>query len=204
QGVNKTVTISGLTLNNNSTYDDYALPSQQQTTTAIMQPFMLTVAVITADGRSYNNNTAATITTSSGSASSIDSDSDWTTRKTSGAAGTFSDKHQGVNKTVTISGLTLNSNSCGDYQLPTPQQTTTATITPFTLTVSGITASDRAYNNTTGATINTSAASANYFRAAHDGTPVTTSAAVRTSSDKHQARHKTVRISGLPAKNNST
>src|SRR5439155_132242 len=114
----------------------------------------LTVTGITAANRAYNNSTGATIDTSGASANFFAGDSDGTTLNTSAAVGTFSDKHQGTNKTVTISGLTLNNNSTyGDYALPTPQQTTTATITPFMLTVSGITADRRDYNNDTDATI---------------------------------------------------
>src|SRR5205823_3724384 len=117
------------------------------------------------------------------------------TLNTSAAVGTFSDKHQAAGKTVTISGLTINSNATfGDYALPTPQQTTTATITPFTLTVTGITAGNRAYDNNTDATLNTGSASANFFASDSDGTSLNSSAAVGAFSDKHQGTGKTVTI----------
>src|SRR5205807_229190 len=109
-------------------------------------------------GRAYDNNTDATIHTGSASANFFASDSDGTTLNTSAAVGTFSDKHQGVNKTVTISGLTLNSNSCGDYQFPTPQPTTTATITALTLFVTGLSASNKTYDATINATLSGTAA----------------------------------------------
>src|SRR5207302_8573855 len=122
-------------------------PTPQQTATATITPFTLPISAITAHGRLYATNSPYTTLFRSVSANFFASDSDGTTLNVSAVVGTFSDKHQGANKTVTISGLTLDSNSFGDYAHPSPQQTTTATITPLTLTVSGITASDRRYDN---------------------------------------------------------
>src|SRR5207244_910578 len=129
---------------------------------------------------------------------------DSVTLNTSGAAGTFDTKDVGTGKTVTISGLTLNNNGLGDYQFASPQATTAANISAFTLTVSGITADSRAYDNNTDATIHTASASANFFASDSDGTTLNTSAAVGTFSDKHQGVNKTVTISGLTLNNNST
>ena len=57
-------------------------------------------------------------------------------------------------KTVTISGLALTGADAGNYTLVQP--TTTADITIGTLTVTGITASNKVYDGTTVATLDTS------------------------------------------------
>ena len=54
---------------------------------------------------------------------------------------------------MTISGLTLTGADAGNYIIVPP--TTTADITAATLTVTGITASDKVYDGTTGATLDT-------------------------------------------------
>src|SRR5262249_222725 len=151
--------------------------------TATITPFTLTVSGITADSRAYDNNTDATVHTGGASANFFAGDSDGTTLNVSGAVGTFSDKHQGVGKTVTISGLTLNNNSTfGDYALPTPQQTPPATITPFSLPARRTSDLSRAYDNNTDATVHTGSASANFFAGDSDGTTLNVSGAVGTFS----------------------
>ena len=74
----------------------------------------------------------------------------------SGATGTFDDKNVGTGKTVTVSGLSLTGADAGNYVLTAP--TTTANITAATLTVTGITASDKVYDGTTDATLDTTGA----------------------------------------------
>ena len=77
------------------------------------------------------------------------------TLDTSGATGTFATKDVGTGKTVTVSGLSLTGADAGNYILTPP--TTTANITAATLTVTGITASDKVYDGTTDATLDTAA-----------------------------------------------
>ena len=74
----------------------------------------------------------------------------------SGATGTFATKDVGTGKTVTVSGLSLTGADAGNYILTPP--TTTANITAATLTVTGITASDKVYDGTTDATLDTTGA----------------------------------------------
>ena len=70
--------------------------------------------------------------------------------------GTFDTKDVGTGKTVTVSGLSLTGADAGNYILTPP--TTTANITAATLTVTGITASDKVYDGTTDATLDTTGA----------------------------------------------
>ena len=81
---------------------------------------------------------------------------DTVTLNTSGATGTFASENVGTGITVTVAGLTLSGAQAGDYTLTQP--TTTANITPATLTVSGITAANKVYNASTAATLNTTGA----------------------------------------------
>ena len=57
---------------------------------------------------------------------------------------------------MTVSGLTISGAQAGDYTLTQP--TTTANITPASLTVSGITAANKVYDASTAAALNSSSA----------------------------------------------
>ncbi len=74
---------------------------------------------------------------------------------TSDATGTFASDSVGNAITVTVAGLTIGGAQADDYTLTQP--TTTASITPAPLTVSGVTAADKPYDASTAATVNTSA-----------------------------------------------
>ena len=82
----------------------------------------------------------------------------------------------------------------GDYTLAEP--TTTANITPATLTVSGITAANKVYDGTTNATLNTAGA---ILVGVYNGDTVTlnTSGAEGTFASPSVANGVTVTISGL-------
>ena len=77
-------------------------------------------------------------------------------------ASTFSDKNVATGKTVTVNSITLadgsNGGLAGNYSI-SPGQTTTANITAKALTVSGITATNKTYDATTSATLDTSSVS---------------------------------------------
>jgi hypothetical protein len=67
------------------------------------------------------------------------------------AAGTFVDKNVAPNKSVPVTGLSLIGADAGNYQLAQPVKT--AAITPAGLTVTGLSASNKAYDGTMTATI---------------------------------------------------
>ncbi len=75
------------------------------------------------------------------------------TLKTAGAIGTLDDAHVATAKTVSVSGLSISGADAGNYGLVEP--TTTADITPAGLTVTGISASDKVYDGTTEASLQT-------------------------------------------------
>jgi hypothetical protein len=158
-----------------------------------VNPKSLTVSGVTANNKVYDGNTTATLNT--GSAVLVGMvGGDVVTLDTSGAAGMFSDKNVGTAKTVTVSGLTLSGADAGNYTLTQP--TTTADITPKSLTVSGITANDKVYDGNTSATLNTGAA-ALVGVIGGDVVTLNTSGAAGAFGDKNVGNGKTVIVSGL-------
>ena len=72
------------------------------------------------------------------------------------AAGTFNNKNVGTGKAVTVSGLSISGADAANYSLTQP--TLSADITAATLTITGVTASNKTYNRSTVATLNTGSA----------------------------------------------
>src|SRR5207253_5603682 len=107
----------------------------------------LTVTGITANNKLYDANTSATLNTA-GATLVGKVGSDVVNLNTAGATGTFDTPSVGTGKTVTIAGLTISGTDSGNYTLTQP--TTTADITPRTLTVSGVTANNKIYDGKTG------------------------------------------------------
>ncbi len=103
----------------------------------------VTVSGITANDKSYDGNEIATLDTTQAVFAGI-ADGDVLTVN---VTGTFADAEPGEGKTVTFSPLTLGGEDAGNYYLVDGNQTTTkASITKKRVTVSGITAKDRAYS----------------------------------------------------------
>jgi hypothetical protein len=185
-----TVQVSGLTLGGPQAHD-YTLT--QPTTTANITPATLTVTGVTAKDKVYNGTTAATIDASGATLAGVVT-GDTVTVDATGATGTFASKDVGTGITVTVSGLTLAGPQAHDYTLTQP--TTTANITPATLTVTGVTAKDKVYNGTTTATIDASGAT---LAGVVTGDTVTldTTGAAGAFASKDVANGITVQVSGL-------
>ena len=151
-GTGKTVTVDSITLSdgsNGGVASNYTI-SSGQTTTANVTGKALTVSGITASNKTYDGNTNAPLDISSISYSGLVSGDD-----IGGLfSGTFDNKNIGTGKTVTISASYSGVDS-GNYSV-TDQSSTTANITARTLTVSGLTASNKTYDATTSATLDTS------------------------------------------------
>src|SRR5262249_40510179 len=99
------------------------------TTTANITPKVV-AAVVGVNNKIYNGTTAATINSHT-LPSAIGGDSVTLT----GGTAVFSDKNVGSNKTVTVCGLSLSGADAGNCLLQSSIVTTTANITPATLTV---------------------------------------------------------------------
>ncbi|NII29720.1 hypothetical protein HB364_31875, partial [Pseudoflavitalea sp. X16] len=143
----KTVTATGLTLSG-SKAGNYILSSTTATTTATITAKPLTAAFTIAD-KLYDGGSTATITDRqltgviSGEGNKVD---------LTGGVATFSDKHVGAGKTVTVtSPMSLTGANSGNYVIGTIAAGT-ASITPRGLTVTAQT-DNRVYNGTTSSAV---------------------------------------------------
>ena len=152
-GTGKLVTVNGLTISG-ADVSNYFLSAP--VTTADITAATLNVTGIRAENKPYDGTTTATLSTGNAALMGVIS-GDAVGLNTSLAVGTFESPAIGNNITVTISGLTLTGADAGNYDLVQP--TTTADITAGILTVTGITVSNKMYDTTTAAMLNTSDAS---------------------------------------------
>ena len=189
-GNGKTVTVSGLAIGGPNASKYFLL---QPTTTASITAKALTVTGITAASRTYDGTATASLNTAGATLVGVVS-GDAVTLNTSAATGTFADKTVGNNKTVSVAGLTIGGGDANNYSLSQP--TTTASISPKALTVTGISASDKVYDGTTVATLNVSTGSLQGVIAG-DAVTLNTSGASGAFADKNVGVSKPVTTSGF-------
>ncbi len=151
-GTGKLVTVNGLTISGAGVSNYFLSPP---ITTASITAASLSVTGITAENKPYDGTTTAVLSTGNAALVGVVS-GDAVGLNKSLAVGTFNSPAIGTNKTVTISGLTLTGADAGNYNLVQP--TTTANITAGMLTVTGITVSNKVYDTSAAATLNTSGA----------------------------------------------
>ena len=180
---------NGKTVNLNSSYTgadvgNYTI-TNQATTTADITPKALTVSGVTAANKVYDQGTGATVSTAGAVYTGLIGGDVVTVS----ATGVFTDKNAANGKTVNLSSSYTGAD-VGNYTI-TNQATTTADITPKALTVSGVTAANKVYDQGTGATVNTSGA---VYTGLIGGDAVTVSA-TGTFTDKNVANGKTVNLS---------
>ena len=170
--------------------DNYELSGNAAATTADITAKEITVSGITASNKIYNGNTTATVNTTGATITGMISGDNLTVS----TSGTFGDKNVGSGKTVTFGALTLGGTDAGNYILAdASQKTATADITAKEITVSGITASNKIYDGTTSATVDTSAAT---FTGMITGDNLTVSTS-GTFGDKNVGTGKTVTFGAL-------
>ncbi len=151
----------------------------------------VTVTGITAENKIYDGSTDATLYYDSATINGkVDGDN---LSYNTTATGTFSDKKVGNGKTVTISGLTLTGSDADNYTLAS-QPTTTANITPKSVTVTGITAQNKVYDGSTNATLNCEDAT---ITEKVDNDDLSISTPTGSFLDKNVGNGKTVTITGL-------
>ncbi len=136
-GNGKTVTISGITL---SGVDSANYSISDTTTTASITPKTIS-ATFTADDKVYDGTTDATV---KGVFDGVISGDDISVSQSA----SFSDKDAGENKTVNITNITLAGTDIANYTFDNSDTTSTASITPKTLTAN-FTVSDKVYDGTT-------------------------------------------------------
>ncbi|HVJ01074.1 MAG TPA: YDG domain-containing protein [Sphingomonas sp.] len=191
-GTGKTVYAMGLSLGGVDA-GNYMLASATAVTSAdIARATITSVSGIVAAGKTYDGSTTATLDSSgAGFAGRIGGDQ----LTVATATGSFADKNAGTGKTVTITGLSLGGADAGNYVLATTSAATTADVARAVISgVSGIAATDKVYDGTTGVALDTSGAS---FAGAVAGDALTIAAATGRFSDKNAGTGKTVSITGL-------
>jgi trimeric autotransporter adhesin len=146
-GNGKTVTVTGYTLSG-ADAGNYTVV-QPTGVTANITPASLTVTGVGANNKVYDATTAATL---NGTASVAALAGDAVTLGGTGS-GTFANKNVGNGKAVTVTGYTLSGADAGNYTVVQPTGVT-ANITPASVTVTGVGASNKVYDATTTATLN--------------------------------------------------
>jgi filamentous hemagglutinin family protein len=179
---------TGKTVNLVSSYTgadvgNYAIASQT-TTTADITPKTLTVSGVTAGNKVYDQSTGAQVSTLSAVYGGLIAGDAVTVSTT----GLFTDKNAATGKTVNLTSSYTGAD-VGNYAI-TSQTTTTADITPKALTVSGVTAASKVYDQTTAATVSTTGAVLGGLIAG-DVLAVNTTGAF---TDKNAANGKTVNL----------
>jgi len=150
-------------------------------------PLARTVTGITAQNKSYDRTNAATFT--GGAIASLTNDA--VAVDTSAVTATFADKNVGNGKAVSLFGFTLTGADAGNYRLVQPADVL-ANITVPTLTITGVTALNKVYDQTrtallTGGVINTLLG---------DDAVLVTTGATGLFADANVADGKSVVISG--------
>ncbi|WP_219137188.1 YDG domain-containing protein, partial [Janthinobacterium sp. UMAB-60] len=146
-GASKTVTVTGGALSdgtNGGLASNYTVGAVTGVTASITQK-ALTVSGLAASAKAYDGNTKASLTGGTLNGLVVGE-----TVSFSGQSGVFADKNAGTGKVVTVTGTTLvdGSGLASNYSVSNPTGVT-GDITKKALTITGITAANRAYTGTT-------------------------------------------------------
>ena len=123
-----------------------------------ISPLPLSVTGLSANFKTYDGTTDATMSWETTQLVGI-LPGDMVDLDTSGSTSAFSTANVG-SRNVTVTGLALHGPDAANYSLAAVP-TTAATIYPATVTISGVTAANRAYDGKTSATVNTNGATLN-------------------------------------------
>ena len=187
------VTVSGLALTgitgtNSSVASDYVLSSNSATVAATITPATLTITA-TGVNKVYDGTTTATVTLSDNRIAGDVLSDNYTTAS-------FTSKNVGTGSTVNVTGISISGTDASDYTLANTTAVTTANITPKPLTITSITASNKVYDGTSTATIDTSSASLTGL-VSGDNVTLSTVGATGTFASKNVGTGETVNVTGL-------
>ena len=187
------VTVPGMILGGPQA-SDYTVV--QPTATATITPAPISVASIAVSNKVYDGTTTATPIPSGGILSGLFS-GDAVTLDMSGVSAVFtSNRTRAATFPVTVSGFGLSGPQANDYFLTQTTASSTATILPATLTVTGITANNKVYDGTTQAQLNTAGATVTGVLSG-DMVTLAASGATGTFANKNIAANINVAVSGL-------
>ena len=185
-----TVTVAGMTISG-AQAGDYTLT--QPTPTANITPASLWVCDVTANDKVYDGTTTATLNTGSATLMGVIG-SDSVTLDASGATATFASQDVGTGIAVAVAGMSISGAQAGDYTLTQPSPT--ANITQASLWVCAVTASNKVYDGTTAATLNTGSATLMGVIGS-DSVTLSTSGATGTFASADVANSIAVYVSGM-------
>ncbi|WP_454774145.1 YDG domain-containing protein [Janthinobacterium tructae] len=185
----KTVTVSGTTLlDGTGSASNYTVLNPTGLTASITPASISAISGIVAANKVYDGGTAASLNLAGASFNGMVA-GDSLSLGSGPIIGTFSDKNAALGKTVAISGLGLAGADAGNYVLASSQASTTADITPATLTVSA-SGVNKVYDATTNAAV-----SLRDNRIGNDQLSIASNGASFT--DKNAGVGKTVTVAGI-------
>ena len=150
-GTGKAITVSGATLaDGTGLASNYTISNPTGVTANITQATISSVTNVVADSKVYDGGTAVTFLAATATFNGMVSGDSLAIGATKAA---FSDKNAGAGKGVTISFLTLGGLDAANYTLASSAATGTGTITPKALTITGMSAVNKAYDGSTKATL---------------------------------------------------
>ncbi|MEO8924974.1 MAG: YDG domain-containing protein [Caldimonas sp.] len=191
-GVNKAVTVSGLTLGGVDAGNYTVTDASGATSTITPRP--ITSHGLAGVNRVYNGTTTVAVNGAGGALTGV-LGSDVVTLAAAGTTGTMADKNVGTGKAVAIGGVALGGADAGNYTV-TDASGATVGITPLGITSTGITGVDRTYDGTTVVGLNTSAATLN-GTIAGDNISLVSTGATGSIADKNVGVAKPVTVGGL-------
>ena len=153
-GTGKTVSVSGVTVDDGNGGGNYTITYADNTTSTIFAKAIASVGGIGADSKIYDGNTTATLDLSGATFAGMISGDSLTVAS---AAGSFSDKNAANGKTVSIGAITLGGGDAGNYTLTDDTASATADIVRRAINVDTV-VSDKVYDGTTDATLSVGSA----------------------------------------------
>jgi hypothetical protein len=173
----------------------YASTTSAPATVLALQ-VIVNVSGIKANNKTYDGTTTATLSLGSAGLSGVLSGDTGKVSLGSSYTAAFADANVGAGKAVTVIGLGLSGTAAGNYTLIQPSGLT-ANITAATLTVSGITANNKAYDGTTAATLNLGSASLSGILGSDAGKVSLGISYTATFADANVGTGKAVAVTGL-------
>ncbi len=195
--VNATFTSTNFVANSGTNLANYTLPTTA-TGTGTITPAPLNITGLIANNKVYDGTRAATLNTGGAAIFGvISSDNGQVSLSTAGATGTFATPNVGNGIAVAATGFTLTGAKAGNYTISPPLYLA-ANITPKSLTITGITASDKVYDATTAAALNLSNATITGLVPSDTGNvTLSTSGATGAFSQSNVGNNLAVSVNGV-------
>jgi MBG domain (YGX type)/YDG domain/Bacterial Ig-like domain (group 3) len=177
-----------------SASSEYGTSTTTQPVSVTITPATLTASLVGTISKQYDTTTSATVSSDDFQLSGVVGDN---VVSVAPGVATYNTADVGTGETVTVTGLTLAGADASNFVLANGTVSApVGAITPAPLAVSGITASNKIYDGTTSATINTSGATISGVLDSDDVSLVTSGAVGRFAS-KNVGPGMTVLVSGL-------